>query len=180
MNQKILIIVCLSTLVFSGCINEGETTTTTMRACYGEGERFNTLETQNAVCCGGLTRAVDSFPDEPVGRPDSCVTPTCPCYVCIDCGNGVCGKEENWCNCPKDCPIPEEIPCVKDNDCGESFCSQGRNKCQEIKYYCGDGECQHSRKEYENYTCVGNKCEDTCGNGICDPGETRWWCDDCP
>ena len=32
-----------------------------------------------------------------------CVYPTCPCYVCVKCPDGECGKGENECNCPQDC-----------------------------------------------------------------------------
>jgi len=30
-------------------------------------------------------------------------------YVCVDCGNDVCGKGEDWCICPEDCPKPNPV-----------------------------------------------------------------------
>ncbi len=27
--------------------------------------------------------------------------------VCLPCGDGTCGDEENYCNCPDDCAVPE-------------------------------------------------------------------------
>ena len=28
-------------------------------------------------------------------------------YICMNCGDNVCGEEENWCVCPEDCPKPK-------------------------------------------------------------------------
>lgn len=46
----------------------------------------------------------------------SCVFPMCNCYVCTKCGDSICGKGENFCNCPKDCEKGES-----DNDNNEDI-----------------------------------------------------------
>lgn len=179
------LILIIGIVFLSGCIGDNEgggggPPTTIAKECYNEGERFNTLETPDATCCEGLTRISWSFPEEPIGRPDSCVAPDCPCYICTKCGDGVCGEGENWCNCGEDCERPEEIPCEEDNGCGINSCKQSMNNCYEEVFSCKDGECVRSLSEYEDYYCVDDKCEDTCGNGVCDLGETKRWCpEDC-
>jgi len=70
--------------------------------CYGEGAKFTNTKPQGK-CCGKLVPVVDS---KPSGAPGGCLTPKCPCYVCTKCGDGLCGKGENGCNCPKDCIKP--------------------------------------------------------------------------
>lgn len=37
------------------------------------------------------------------GSASGCFYPMCSCYVCVKCGDGVCGKGENHCNCSIDC-----------------------------------------------------------------------------
>jgi len=158
--------------------------------CYQEGERF--WETNEILeCCPGLVKSVDSFPQEPIGAPDSCIAPTCRCFVCIRCGDGICGTAENWCNCLTDCEKPEEVPCKEDIDCGTDSCQQGRNRCIEIKHRCIVGECRHSTSTYTDFSCAryyftnlpypdSAQCIDTCGDGMCRSPETRWWCpEDC-
>lgn len=159
--------------------------------CYTEGESFDLLETPNATCCSGLTQITMSVPEEPIGKEDYCVAPSCPCYICTECGDGTCGKGENWCNCPDDCERPEEVPCIENVECGFDFCGQGRNVCYETKYTCENGQCSSETKEYVNYSCAksyyhdwdypeNSKCIDTCGDDICRWPETKWWCpEDC-
>ncbi|MEM5855639.1 MAG: hypothetical protein QXK48_02780 [Candidatus Aenigmatarchaeota archaeon] len=62
------------------------------------------------------------------------------------CGNGICEKNENRCNCPK--------------DCGE--CQGSCGTCKEQK--CINDICE----------CV--ELKECCGNGICEIGEDEWNC----
>ena len=139
------------------------TSTTRVKECYEEGDFFFEPEPPDtASCCEGLTKLIPTFTDEPIGRPDTCEAPTCKCYICTKCGNGICGKGEDWCNCPEDCPRPEEIPCKVNTECGIDFCAQGRHICVKYKYSCKKGNCSGTREEYENYTCVNRtKCVKT-------------------
>jgi len=58
-------------------------------------------------CCNGFS---------PVRQCDIAGIGQCYCedenrYICIDCGDGVCGPFEQKCNCPQDCP--DEHKCVE-------------------------------------------------------------------
>jgi len=64
------------------CIGEGE-----------EGSRFN-----NDICCSGLSKI-----DNSRKAGDTCVAPSDGSFVCSYCGNGICGRGENECNCKIDC-----------------------------------------------------------------------------
>lgn len=177
--KKITFIIILGLIIFGIALFFIFNTSDRTVKCYNEGEEFNTLDNPDAKCCSGLTQITSGFPEEPIGSPDTCIAPTCPCYVCTKCGDKVCGIGENWCNCPEDCEKPKEVPCLADKDCGNNTCSQGRNICYEIRYDCKAGECHSDTTTYENYTCVDGVCKYTCGDGICDPKEMGWWCNDC-
>jgi hypothetical protein len=52
-----------------------------------------------AYCCAGLKKVSQAEP-----RGDDCVVLVPPSLlVCLPCGDGVCGTQENICNCPEDC-----------------------------------------------------------------------------
>lgn len=102
--------------------------------------------------------------------------------VSIDlCGDGVCSDDENHFNCRKDCPVQEDPSCVSEgSSCGYQNGNKpeccGNLECQffqcvnPVKFYCGDGICQHT----ESWTNCPKDCERlaVCGDGICGPGET--------
>lgn len=80
----------------------------------GEGEGFsgeNTLVGKYA-CKPGL-KPVDNAIYS--GGKFGCAIPMCDCEICTKCGDGICGKGENHCNCPKDCKEGEGI-FVESND----------------------------------------------------------------
>ena len=132
--------------------------------CKKEGERFNEFEEPHARCCPGLVKAFDCFPDDDTGN---CICPLCPCYVCIKCGDGECGIEENICNCPEDCP-----PCV-----GEG----GTIPVIPNPPECCEGLDLIPPKEPGIVGIMGI-CTAKCGNGICDRDtESNYNCpSDCP
>jgi hypothetical protein len=69
---------------------------------FQEGEKFDMFggfDEFKDTCAKGLT----PVPASHVINGDSCAIPTCPCYICTKCGDGICGKGENGCNCEKDC-----------------------------------------------------------------------------
>jgi len=63
--------------------------------CIEEGKISNTPTLE---CCSGLTKTSNSWPEG-----NECVQVKDASFICTYCGNGVCGKGENWCNCPGDC-----------------------------------------------------------------------------
>lgn len=78
-------------------------------SCRGEGESFEG-KVICAHCCEGLQRIAPLVVGEadPLGADSA--NPTCvwaapvSVIVCARCGDGICGKGENRCNCSVDCP----------------------------------------------------------------------------
>ena len=64
--------------------------------CIGEGESGSGIF--NDFCCSGLKRVSSS-----IGDGINCAAITDGSFICANCGNGICGKGENACNCPGDC-----------------------------------------------------------------------------
>jgi len=73
--------------------------------CIKEGEMYNAETSPSAKCCEGLTPKLDAI----VGSIGTCGIAECPCYRCINCGDGECGLGENNCICPEDCQFKEEF-----------------------------------------------------------------------
>jgi len=68
--------------------------------CRKEGEQLE-AKVICSHCCEGLTRVSIVEKDD----AGACVSSAPPSlFVCIGCGDGVCGAGENACNCPSDCP----------------------------------------------------------------------------
>jgi hypothetical protein len=67
--------------------------------CLGLGGEFTDFNTEGK-CCEGLVPASACILDP---GSQGCACPNCPCYICLKCGDGVCGAFEHQCNCPKDC-----------------------------------------------------------------------------
>ncbi len=83
------------------------TTSQPSASCVKEGEEISPA-TKDIKCCGqGVILKQFSY----LGDEGKCVdaySPTVgPTGICIACGNGVCGKGENQCNCPEDCKTDE-------------------------------------------------------------------------
>ena len=68
-------------------------------SCAGEGEVLS----GEGTCCEGLAR-VDFYKGSMI-RLDSCELEGKGRATCVRCGNARCGKGENACNCPADCPF---------------------------------------------------------------------------
>jgi len=73
--------------------------------CLGLGESFTDFNT-DGKCCPGLVPSNDCIMDE-----QGCACPNCPCYKCLECGDGICGMFEHQCNCPQDCSEPQPQDC---------------------------------------------------------------------
>ena len=163
-----------------GYININDTCVPPPGKCIKEGKIFDKMEKPDAMCCEGLTKLDMAWPDEQVGREDVCIATETWEQTCTKCGDGKCGKGENWCICPEDCPLPEEIPCSADVDCGIGFCSQKKNVCHGTTYACLEGNCSGVSSEYENFYCIDSVCIDSCGDSICEYPENKNLCpEDC-
>lgn len=77
-------------------------------SCIKEGEKGSTgcgSPDCEEICCSGLTKISDARFIPAVGG-NGCelgMGSAGPIFICAYCGNGVCGKGENKCNCPGDC-----------------------------------------------------------------------------
>lgn len=80
--------------------------------CLGLGGTFLDFNTAGK-CCPGLK----PVPDCDIGPGDGCSCPKCPCYICLPCGDGVCGPFEHVCNCAEDCPEAEKCVSTKKSEC---------------------------------------------------------------
>ena len=107
--------------------------------CVPEGESFMGSD---LICCPGLTAAPDceevALPCPDPTSPDcsdyACDCPKCLCFVCVACGDGLCGPGENKCNCPNDCD--KNVECTNDAQCNDA------DPC--TKDICQDGKCVHA------------------------------------
>lgn len=159
----------------------------------------------NDLCSGDL-RAVR---DLAVSESGACLAPACACYVCTNCGDGVCGGGENECNCPEDCqsdrPVfqPEEeceasgdfcVPLLTQGPAlyvkagsvkeGESFSvphdmTTKTRVCEEGLFAVTDIKLNSDGSCSGLPLCQCYVCL-KCGDGICGPGENYCNCNrDC-
>ena len=136
--------------------------------CTAEGQGFESF-TPDGMCCEGLTAVPAATPTE-----GGCASPRCPCYVCVACGDGVCGEGENECNCAEDCSLVDP-ECATEGEGFEGFetegvCCDGLVAIQASEVV--DGECRAPRCPC--YVCA------ACGDGVCGEGENECNCaEDC-
>jgi hypothetical protein len=158
------------------CIDSPENQCATQ--CHAAGDRFTDFEGKQ-TCCAGLTKADDCIPDVVNGEV-SCACPDCPCFVCVDCGDGVCGQAENSCNCPDDCPQPEcvegaTLPCNCMNNLAEEpacWMCDANGSWTPIEYEADPCNCLYSAGCREGYVCEADTglCQLDCRLVNCDPG----------
>jgi hypothetical protein len=124
-------------------------------------------------CCEGLIAVEASVPFQQYYPNEGCepLNADCPdCRICTRCGNGVCGKAENFCNCATDCPSPFG-ECQSDSDCLAPFClddPQSGGGCTQYLPYCSGSSCNLWGETYSNSFCAGG----TCMPNDCEPGDT--------
>ncbi|HOU54029.1 MAG TPA: hypothetical protein PLQ97_08890 [Myxococcota bacterium] len=109
------------------------------RPCLGLGSRF--LDTgAGDQCCEGLLAA----PDCDLVEGPACSCPKCACYLCIPCGDGICGPYEHFCNCPKDCPVPEKCLATSRSPCqGDPYGGQDPAGTLEVQVQGHDVTVRH-------------------------------------
>jgi hypothetical protein len=80
-------------------------------SCVGAHEEYFAKEL-DVGCCDGLVAISreDGVNEDYPGSdyPEGCGPTGAPpdLMVCLPCGDGSCGEEENFCNCAADCPPP--------------------------------------------------------------------------
>jgi hypothetical protein len=84
--------------------------------CLTVGQGFMDFNTEGK-CCQGLTAKSDCD----IGD-NGCICKKCPCMLCLECGDKICGPYEHNCNCPEDCPTKEKnIPTQQSKCEGEPY-----------------------------------------------------------
>lgn len=140
-------------------------------------------------CCPGLT-AIDNCemlpvncgPNENCWPGYECACMDCACFYCTKCGDGHCGKGENTCNCPEDCPPPMEdmdgdgFPIPEDCDDTDAAVHPGAKEMCDDK----DNDCDGEVDEDCPPDCTKDG-ESFIGAGECCPGLTPIaQCDEIP
>jgi hypothetical protein len=105
------------------------------------------------------------------------------CSICGPvCGDTICERGETWPECPE---CPEVITCPGVGDCCDTHLSNGCNDEECCVDVCdADPSCCQSGWDA---ICVGEAkslcpdlCKPTCGDTICEPGESWPECPECP
>ncbi len=160
-------------VVWSHCCFALTETDKQLSNCVKEGQ---TIDPKNNIsCCKGLKPNANYK----LSSGGSCAEPNGLILICLKCGDGVCGKRENGCNCPQDC---------KDFKCkGAGEIPNYTHPADDMSIQCCKGLKHRAQKEYFNWLCqeqpVGGYygiCL-SCGDGICDKKlESRCNCpEDC-
>ncbi|MFO0826532.1 MAG: hypothetical protein U0572_00130 [Phycisphaerales bacterium] len=131
----------------------------------------------DSVCCNSVC-VTDLLCCEVEWDQTCAVTAGAICGICPVCGDGICEGTETWPNCPDclpatcpaqgDCCVPHATP-----GCDEATCCI--NVCNSDSFCCAvawDAVCVNEASSQ----CGG--CT-SCGDGVCDPGESWPSCPDC-
>ncbi|HOX45544.1 MAG TPA: dockerin type I repeat-containing protein [Myxococcota bacterium] len=132
--------------------------------CHGLGDRFVDFDGAQR-CCEGLEKMTDSMPMVVQGEL-TCDSFDCLCYVCLPCGDDVCGPEENFCTCGADCPVPECVP-------GETQpCACGNHLAEEPGCYSCGQDGRWYPIEWFADPCLCHASPAGCAEGfVCQPAD---------
>lgn len=77
------------------------------RPCIKEAMRGSYTYDKKVNCCPGLAQSsitvVNKEKEEELDFVERCSVMLGGGFICINCGNGICGPGENSCNCEEDC-----------------------------------------------------------------------------
>jgi hypothetical protein len=138
--------------------------------CAAEGQEYSKVWTSEypSNCCAGLTEWARGFDTRKV-VDGVCVSTDqvsgYPVGLCINCGNGVCEKDENICNCEKDCGEKKCAGCLYESKCLPIGL---RLKTENGEVYCDfnyqlEAQRANSAECYNAFECKSN----TCADGAC-------------
>ncbi len=129
MKRRIFSIVLAALVIYSSQAFAG--------SCATEGKQFSSIYKNRYPehCCAGLTEWQAGM-DTRISIADKCyktgMASGFPVGICINCGNGICERNETVCNCPQDCHDGEHST----YQTVESFCKdqsvQGGAKCKAV------------------------------------------------
>ena len=68
--------------------------------CITEGQRGDSMMAPEKECCPGLKPISDLYVSK---ETKNCVVGGDESFVCAKCGDAICGRGENRCNCQEDC-----------------------------------------------------------------------------
>lgn len=80
---------------------------TAKRECAKEGEARGDIM-GGRDCCSGLVQRDITYPMRNKANEVVCVEEMTRA-ICVKSGDGVCGKGEDWCISPEDCPKPDPV-----------------------------------------------------------------------
>lgn len=93
------------------CLQEGQAS----YRCTGSSGVCTGAVYPTQYCCSGLSKVSYSY----LNANNQCYTGEG--FTCTYCGNGVCGKGENQCNCPTDCAVNKSISVTSPNGDGATY-----------------------------------------------------------
>ena len=109
-------------------------------------------------CCHGLSLIANSRPEDPFNSASGCLGEGDGTVgICTNCGNGVCGLGENFCNCSDDCPRPP-LACQTPQDCGDATCYDDGATCTQYLPRCVNNTCRGWDSTVPNAFCMGGIC----------------------
>ena len=139
----------------------------------GESQRLRLHVGQPLQCCPGLTEV---GPIQPGcgGGADGCGVcagwrPLDEGVIgCIRCGDGICGVNEDWCTCRKDCEPPEPLDLSRDiNDHCDWFNCTGQQDNNLLRRVCLGGRCEQG--------CDSSRCWRCFTHDSCDAADGCQW-----
>lgn len=130
------------------------------RSCIEAGGT-GTVYPGSLSCCSGLTALNCDKPDS-----DGICTIGCMgSFICANCGNGECDKEENECNCPDDCDESEENEGMSSVEAKSIV--KYNSECGSHEKFAGINSEKVSFDEKDQKWKIGLKLSDSKCSGVC-------------
>lgn len=158
MNKKVVIFISILFcvwLLFESSLSSAKA------SCAGVGEEGDVYGKQ---CCSGLISVAPNIKelDYQAGKYCNEIYPSVGTqFICINCGDGVCGAGENRCNCSKDCGSLPPYQGVPNLSCQSIGLRKSGQYCSGDKIWTiqkdANKPCDNSF-ECKSNVCVSDKC----------------------